>query len=96
MFKVVVSPQAWDEFFQIYEYIGAEDRDAAARFCDALLNHIDILATFPHLGVSRTSSRGVRSVLHTPVRIYNRVDETRQCAEIIHFWHTARRDPRDV
>ena len=53
-FKVIVSPQAWDEFFQIYEYIGAESRDAAARFCDALLNHIELPATFPHSGVART------------------------------------------
>jgi plasmid stabilization system protein ParE len=81
--------------FQIYEYIGAESRDAAARFCDALLNHIELPATFPHIGVARTPSRGVRSVLHTPVRTYYRVDEARQCVEVIHFRHTARRDPRD-
>lgn len=96
MFRVIVSPQAWEDFFQIYEYIAAEDRDAAARFCDALLNHIELLATFPHIGVSSARSRGVRSVLHTPVRIYYRVDEQRQGVEIIHFWHTARKSPKGV
>ena len=93
MFKVIVSPRAWDDFFQIFEYIAAENRDGAARFCDALLDHIELLATFPHIGVASTKSRGVRSILHSPVRIYYRVDDPRECVEVIHFWHTARKNP---
>jgi plasmid stabilization system protein ParE len=93
VFKVIVSPQAWDDFFQIFEYIAAEDPVAASRFCDALLNHTESLGNFPHIGVASARSIGVRSVLHTPVRIYYRVDEQRQGVEIIHFWHTARRNP---
>lgn len=93
MFKVIVSPQAWGDFFQIYDYIAAENPGAAGRFCEALLNHIELLSTFPHIGTASTKFKGVRSVLHTPVRIYYRVDELRQSVEIIHFWHTARRSP---
>jgi len=93
VFKVVVSPRAWEDFFEIFEYIARDDRNAAARFCDGLLNHIELLGTFPHIGVSSTQARGVRSVLHTPIRIYYRVDENRQAVEVIHFWHTARQPP---
>ena len=64
MFKVIVSPRAWDDF-----------------------------GTYPHIGVISAQRPTVRSVLHTPVRIYYRIDEVRECVEIIHFWHTARRQP---
>lgn len=63
------------------------------RFCDALLNHVDLLGTFPHIGVVLARQPNVRSVLHTPVRIYYRIDDFRECVEIIHFRHTARRNP---
>ena len=93
MFKVIVSPRAWEDFFEIFDYIARDNRDAAERFCDALLNHADLLGTFPHIGVVSIERPNVRSVLHTPVRIYYRIDEFRECVEIIHFWHTARRHP---
>jgi plasmid stabilization system protein ParE len=94
VFKVIVSPLAWDDFFEIFEYIARDNRDAAARFCGALLAHADLLATFPHLGIVAGKSRGVRCILHTPVRIYYRVDDVRQCVEVIHFWHAARQQPK--
>lgn len=50
MFKVIVSPQAWEDFFEIFEFIAQDKRDSARQFCDALLDHVDLLATFPHLG----------------------------------------------
>ncbi len=93
MFKVIVSPRAWDDFFEIFDYISRDSPDAAARFCDALLNHVDLLGTFPHIGIVSTRRSSVRSVLHTPVRIYYRIDDVRESVEIIHFWHTARRNP---
>jgi plasmid stabilization system protein ParE len=66
VFKVIVSPRAWDDFFQIHDYIAAEDQAAAARFCEGLLNHIELLGTFPHIGATSGKVHGVRSVLHTP------------------------------
>ena len=51
MFKVIVSPRVWDDFLEIFDYISRDNRDAVARFCDALLNPVDLLGTFPHIGV---------------------------------------------
>ena len=50
MYKIIVSPQAWEDFFEIFEYIAQDKREAARRFCDALPDHVDLLSTFPHLG----------------------------------------------
>jgi plasmid stabilization system protein ParE len=86
-------PARLGRFFEIFDYISHYNRDVAARFCDTLLNHVDLLGTFPHIGIVSVQRRNVRSVLHTPVRIYYRLDDSRECVEIIHFWHTARRNP---
>ncbi|MBV8897584.1 MAG: hypothetical protein JO051_13820 [Acidobacteriaceae bacterium] len=32
--------------------------------------------------------------MHTPIRIYYRIDEEERTIEIVHFWHTSRRPPR--
>ncbi len=48
MFKVIVSPEAWEEFFEIFDFIAVSDRAVAASFCDGILDHIDLLSRFPH------------------------------------------------
>ena len=96
MFKVIVSPQAWDEFFEIFDFIAVSDGGVAASFCDGILDHIDLLSRFPQMGVASGKRPGIRSVLHTPIRIYYRVDEARQGVEVIHIWHTARQKPHDI
>jgi hypothetical protein len=35
-------------------------------------------------------------VLHTPVRIYYRIDEARKSVEILHFWRAARQQPEEL
>jgi plasmid stabilization system protein ParE len=94
VFTVIVSPRAWRDFFEIFDYIREDSPDAAARFCSALLEHTNLLAAFPHIGVPVTDFPHVRSVLHTPIRVYYRVNDKRQSVEIVHFWHTARRRPK--
>src|ERR1035438_7132092 len=59
----------WGSSGLFLDYIGADDPDAAARFGKSLLNHSEILAAFPHLGIMVSQRRNVRSLLHTPIRI---------------------------
>ena len=91
MFKVIVSPRAWRDFFGIFDYIQQDSHEAAAGFCGALLEHTELSAAFPHIGAPVSDFPRARSILHTPIRIYYRVNEKRETVEIIHFWHTARR-----
>jgi plasmid stabilization system protein ParE len=93
VFQVIVSPRAWRDFFEIFDYIAVADVEVADRFCEALLAHIDLLTAFPHIGTP-SKVRGVRSMLHTPIRIYYQVNEQQKTIEIIHFWHTTRRPPK--
>ena len=92
-FKIVFTEDSLSDLEAILDYIRADDPEAAARFGTALLNHTELLATFPHIGTPVEQREKVRKVLHTPVRIYYRIDEKRQIVEILHFWHTARQEP---
>ena len=92
-FKIVFTEDSLSDLEAILDYIRADDPEAAARFGNALLNHTELLATFPHIGAPVKRRERVRKVLHTPVRIYYRIDEEKQIIEILHFWHTARQEP---
>ena len=53
-----------------------EDSPASAeRFGSSLLNHIELLQNFPRIGVQVPGRPGIRKILHTPVRVYYRLDE---------------------
>ena len=92
-FQILFTEDALIDLEIILDYIRADDPEAAARFGNALLNHIELLSTFPHIGAPVKRRGRVRKVLHTPVRIYYRIDEEKQIIEILHFWHTARQEP---
>lgn len=96
MFRVIVSPRAWRDFFEIVDFIREDNPSAAECFGKILLDQLDVLASFPHIGTPVGPGGNVRKVLQTPVRIYYRTDERRKRIEIIHFWHAARRSPRDL
>jgi plasmid stabilization system protein ParE len=96
VFKVVVSPRAWNDFFAIFDYIDKDNPTAASGFGAALLQQIELLAIFPHIGTLVPKRPGIRKILHTPIRIYYRVNNDARTVEILHFWHAARREPDDL
>lgn len=77
----------------ILDYIRADNPDAANRFGAALLKRVEILQTFPRIGVPVQTRPGIRKLLHTPIRVYYRVREDPGLIEILHFWHVARTRP---
>ena len=90
-FKILFSEDSLIDLEDILDYIRSDNPEAAERFGNALLDHTEVLAVFPHIGTPVEGRRGVRKLLHTPVRIYYRVHEERRVVEILHFWHAARR-----
>ena len=93
-FTILFTEASLSDLEAILDYIRADDSEAAARFGNAILNHIELLASFPHMGTPLKQRERVRKLLHTPVRVYYRVDEERQIVEILHFWHAARQEPK--
>ena len=75
-------------------YIRADNATAAERLGRALLSHIERLQDFPRLGVRVAHGRGLRMLVHFPVRNYYRIHEDQFLIEILHFWHRSRLEPR--
>ena len=63
------------------------------RFATALLNHVDLLKDFPHLGAPVHGRPGVRRLQHSPLHVYYRVVLEPRRVEILHVWHSSRRTP---
>ena len=92
-YKVLYSEDALTDLEGILEYIRADNPTAAERFGTALLNHVDLLKSFPYIGSPVAGRPGVRQLIHTPILVYYHVQEDPNLVEILHFWHSARKDP---
>lgn len=55
---------------EIIGYIAEDDAEAATRFGNSLLDHVDLLARFPRMGSSLRTRANVRRLLHSPVLVY--------------------------
>lgn len=93
-YKVIFSEDALVDLELILDHIRADKPDAANRFGTALLNHIELLQSFPDMGTPVPRRPGVRKLLHSPVRVYYRFREEQALVEILHLWHAARRQPK--
>ena len=93
-FQVRISDPALADFEGILEYSWLNFPTAAASFGNALLNHIGLLQTFPYIGSPVAGRPGIRQLVHTPLLIYYRVQESPKGVEILHFWHASRSGPQ--
>jgi plasmid stabilization system protein ParE len=89
-FQIRITEAALADFQEILAYSWANFPGSADRFGNALLNHLDILKSFPYIGSPVTNSPNVRQLAHTPILIYYRVREETRCVEVLHFWHGSR------
>jgi plasmid stabilization system protein ParE len=89
-FKIIYTEQSLADLERIIEFIRSDKPTAAARFGDALLNHIDLLSSYPYMGSPVSRPSGIRKILHSPVQVYYRILRERAVVEILHLWHAAR------
>jgi plasmid stabilization system protein ParE len=92
-FQVRITKAALADFQEILAYSWANFPDSAERFGLTLLNHLDILKSFPYIGNPVANRPAVRQLVHTPILIYYRVHQEPRFVEILHFWHGSRQKP---
>jgi plasmid stabilization system protein ParE len=92
-YRIFYTPEALEDLEIIVEFIRADNPSAALKFGTALLNHVDLLASFPRLGAPVPKRPGVFEMLHNPIRIYYRLVKEQRQVDILHFWHAARTPP---
>lgn len=93
-YKILFTEDALADLESILDFIRADNQSAAEEFGEAPLDHINLLREFPHIGTSVRLRPSVRKMIHSPIRIYYRVDEKKSLVEVLHFWQVARREPR--
>ncbi len=93
-FEIRVTEAAIADLEEILAYSQEKFPELTERFASAMLNHLDLLRTFPYIGSPVTKRPGVRRLVHTPVLIYYRVNEEANIVDVLHFWHSARNPAR--
>jgi len=89
-FQIRITEAALADFEEILAYAWENFPSRAERFGNSILNHLELLKSFPYIG-SRVKGRpGVRQLVHTPILIYYRVNESPNFVEILHLQHGSR------
>jgi plasmid stabilization system protein ParE len=93
-FKVLYTEGALADLADIFARSWEEHPGTTERFASSLLNHVDLLKTFPRMGGPVSGYPGVRRLTHSPLQVFYRLDEPRRVVEILYFWHGARKSPK--
>lgn len=94
--KVIWSEAATQDLRDICTYIAKESPQAAERVGNAILDHVDLLASFPLIGPTYPrGSRGLlREIVNPPYRIFYEVSEDGKIVKLLHVRHGSREQPR--
>ena len=93
-YRLLFTQRALNDLSEIVGHIARDDDEAASRFGNALLDHVDLLGRFPRMGrIIRQRSR-VHKLVHSPILVYYQIHEERRLVEVLHFRHGSRKPPR--
>jgi plasmid stabilization system protein ParE len=93
-YRLFFTQRALGDLSEIVGHIARDDDEVASRFGDALLDHVDLLGRFPHMGNTTRKRPRVRKLVHSPILVYYRVHEAKRQVEILHFRHGSRKPPK--
>ena len=92
-YRIFFTQKALTDLAGLIRHIAEDDPDAASRFGNALLNHVDLLSRFPRMGSTVGQRSRVRKLVHSPVVVYYQIQEDRRAVEILQFRHGSRQAP---
>jgi len=90
-YRLLFTQRALNDLAEIIGHIAEEDDDAASRFGNALLDHVDLLTRFPRMGSTIRKRSRVRKLLHSPILVYYQIREDKRVVEVLHFRHGSRK-----
>ena len=93
-FRLLYTQRALDDLANIVVNIADDDAEAASRFGNSLLDHLELLTRFPRIGNVVHKRPNVRKLLHSPILVYYRINEDKCLIEVLHLRHGARKPPR--
>jgi len=91
--QVLIADSALADLQGIVEFVAQDDRDAAIRLGDKLVDCALSLRAMPERFPFHDKSRGIRKMPISPFLIFYLCDQKAATVTILHFWHGARRSP---
>ena len=94
-FEIIWTETASSDLESIVAHLAEKSPDAAEKTANSIVNHVEVLRTFPQIGprYAKDPSRRVREVLCGKYRIFYRLNEQLKVVEILTVWHGARQEP---
>jgi plasmid stabilization system protein ParE len=93
-YRLLFTQRALSDLSEIVGHLARDDEEVASRFGEALLDHVDLLGRFPHMGNTTRRRSRVRKLVHSPILVYYQVHEEKRLVEVLHFRHGSRKPPK--
>jgi toxin ParE1/3/4 len=93
-YRLLLTQRALKDLAEIIGRIAEDDDEAASRFGNALLDHVELLTRFPRMGGTIQKRSRVRKLLHSPILVYYRIREEKLVVEVLHFRHGSRKSTK--
>jgi len=92
---VILTDQSQDDLREIVVFIARDDRAAAKRFGNQLIDQALSIGEFPEMGrmVPEVGDPAVREIIHGSYRIVYELLREPNTVFILRFWHAARGHP---
>ena len=94
-FKVIWTETALADLEAIVTYIAQTDPGAAERLGNTIIDHVDVLRTFPRIGPRYSKARDdrVREILCGKYRVFYQIDDQFKSVHILKLYHGRRDEP---
>ena len=92
-FRIEITAPAITDLAEIVLYFAQDKPQAAAALGNHLLDAVLTLRKMRHKGPAYPHLPNIRKLSVCSLKIFYRVNESQEVAEIIRFWHSARREP---
>jgi plasmid stabilization system protein ParE len=91
---LLFTKRALNDLAEIVGYIAEDDAEAASRFGNSLLDHVELLTRFPRMGGTIRKRARVRKLSHSPLLVYYQIREDKHTVGVLHLRHVARKSPK--
>jgi toxin ParE1/3/4 len=94
-FRVIWTSSASNDLRQIVQFIARDNRDAAAKLGERILQHVEAASALPWANrvVPEKGDPSIREAILKPYRIIYLVEERHESIRILRVWHAARGIP---
>jgi plasmid stabilization system protein ParE len=93
-FEILYHEDALADLEEIFEWSREKHPETTEQFANELFDHLELLQALPYVGAPVKGNPRIRRLLHSPLYVYYRLDANRGAIEILHFWHSSRKDPQ--